>query len=122
VTSEPEDALVADDRVPQRLEDLLQFVESAARLVARGRDAYDADEMLQLAAESIVHKIGEAVSRLPDQFTRAHATVRWRPMKGMRNLIAHECEVIDYGILWNALEKELPKDAAAIRAIIDTMT
>ncbi|MXG91013.1 HepT-like ribonuclease domain-containing protein [Nocardioides flavescens] len=99
----------------------MEFADTAARLVRRGRAAYDADEMLRLAAESIVHKVGEAVSRLPDDFVAAHPTVSWRVMKGMRNRVADEYRAIDYAIVWGTLERDLPKDAAAVRAILAEM-
>lgn len=79
------------------------------------------DEMLPLAAESIMHKIGEAISRLPDDFTKAHPSVRWRPMKGMRNKIAHEYRIIDHDLIWNSLEQRLPQEAAEVRKILDQM-
>lgn len=109
------------ERVRETLRDLLEFADTAARLVRRGRAAYDADEMLRLAAESIVHKVGEAVSRLPDDFVAAHPTVSWRVMKGMRNRVADEYRAIDYAIVWGTLERDLPKDAAAVRAILAEM-
>lgn len=107
-----------DDQARRTLEDFLAFADAGARLVARGRSAYDADEMLQLASEAILHKVGEAIARLPDDVTARHPSVRWRPMKGMRNRIGHEYEVVDYAILWNALERRLPEDAAAVREIL----
>ena len=97
----------------------MEFADAGARLVDRGRQAYDDDEMLRLAAESIMHKIGETIGRLPDDFTKLHPSVSWRPMRGMRNKIAHEYEVVDYAIIWNALDLRLPKDAAEVRGILN---
>ncbi|MGI8576743.1 MAG: HepT-like ribonuclease domain-containing protein [Nocardioidaceae bacterium] len=85
------------------MNDLLAFTTIAGRLVARGRQAYDADEALRLAAEAVLHKIGEAVARLPDEFIDAHPDVLWRAMKAARNVVAHQYEQIDYNIIWNAL-------------------
>lgn len=99
--------------------DIVDFSRIAARLVSRGRPAYDHDEMLPLAAEALLHRVGEAVSRLPEALTAAHPEVRWRLMRGMRNLIAHEYEVVDPVIAWNTLVHELPVDAAAIQAILE---
>lgn len=89
--------------------------------MARGRTAYDSDEMLHYAAESIMHKVGEAVARLPDEFTAQHPGVRWRPMKGMRNRIAHQYEAVDYVMIWNALERRLPEDVEAVRSILEDL-
>lgn len=108
-----------DGRTQQVLEDFLEFAGIGARLVERGRDAYDNDEMLRLAAEAILHRIGEAVARLGDDFTKAHRQVSWRPMKGMRNLVAHEYGAVDYNILWNSLEHDLPREAVEVQRILD---
>jgi uncharacterized protein with HEPN domain len=108
-----------DGRTRQVLGDFLDFAATGARLVARGRATYDADEMLHLAAEAILHRIGEAVARLSDDFTKAHPQVHWRPMKGMRNLVAHEYGAVDYNILWNSLEHDLPHEAIEVQRILD---
>lgn len=107
-----------DRRARQALTDFLDFAGVAARLVARGRAAYDTDEMLRLAAEAILHRIGEAVARLGAEFVETHPTVSWRQMKGMRNLIAHRYGAVDHNILWNALERDLPRQAAQVRRIL----
>lgn len=106
------------DQELRALEDVLDFARIAERLVARGRQAYDRDEMLPLAAEAILQRVGEAVVRLPEEFVASHPQVRWRLMRGMRNLIAHEYQVVDPVIVWNTLARELPTDAAAIQAIL----
>ena len=103
------------------LEELLDFADAAARLVARGRKSYQSDEMLRLAAEALLHKIGEAVGRLDrddSAFIAAHPEVNWRPMKGIRNLVAHDYGAVDYDIIWNALERNLPQEAEQIRRIL----
>lgn len=101
------------------LSDLLAFTAMAHRLVARGREAYDADEALRLAAEAVLHKIGEAIARLPDEFIDAYQDVPWRTMKAIRNLVAHQYEQIDYDIIWNALAYRLPQYTERIRGIRD---
>ena len=108
-------------RTHAALLDLLQFSEMAARLVARGRAAYDRDETLRLAAEAITHRLGEAVARLSDEFMADHPQVEWRNIKGMRNIVSHQYAHIDYEILWNALADRIPVTADAIRGILARM-
>lgn len=107
-----------DSRTKRHLQDFLDFADAGRRLVARGRKAYDDDEMLRLAAEAILHRIGEAVARLDDDFVRAHPGIAWRRMKGMRNLLAHDYGAIDNHILWNALESNLPHEAKQVRRLL----
>lgn len=106
------------DRVVAVLNDLIRFADTASRIVARGKGVYDSDEVLRLAAEAILHKIGDAVARLPEEFVAANPDVAWRSMKATRNIVAHKYDQVDYEIIWNALERRLPLEAACIREII----
>jgi uncharacterized protein with HEPN domain len=110
------------DHERRTIDDIIDFSRSAARRMARGRRAYDHNEMLPLAAEAVLHRVGEAVARLPETLTADHPEVRWRPMRGMRNRIAHEYEGVDPVIVWSTLVHKLPVDTAAIRAILDGAT
>jgi uncharacterized protein with HEPN domain len=109
------------DRVARTLRDLLAFAAMAERLVRRGRAAYDQEEALRLASEAILHKIGEAVARLPDDFIDSHPEIPWRAMRATRNLVAHRYEQVDHEILWNALVQRLPEHAQRIRAILEDL-
>lgn len=113
------------DRTARTLLDFLEFADAAARLVARGKGDYDDDEMLRLAAEALLHKIGEVVARLDRDdpaLIADHPEVNWRPMKGMRNLVAHDYAAIDPEIVWTTLEKNLPQEARQVRRILDALT
>lgn len=116
---EPHDRGFLDARTRQTLLDFLRFAATGARLVARGREAYDGDEMLRLSAEAILHRIGETVARLDSEFTTTHPEVRWRAMKGMRNLVAHDYGAVDYDMLWNALARNLPQEADHVQHTLD---
>ena len=89
--------------------DLLDVCGSAERLVTRGRQAFDNDEISRLASEAIVSRLGEAVRRLPESFRDQHSSQRWAAMLGTRNLVAHDYARIDHDIIWNALQVEVPK-------------
>lgn len=112
----------AFDRTAKTLDDILRFGRIAADLVARGREAYDADEVHRLAAEAILHKVGEAIARLARddaEFVAAHPEVSWRLMKAMRNRIAHDYDVVDYDLVWNALQSRLPREIDRNRVLAE---
>lgn len=115
----PRGTASSQNRTRRTLHDFLAFTESGARLVVRGRQAYDSDEMVRLAAEAILHRVGEAVARLDAGFVTAHPNVSWRTMKAMRNLVAHQYGAIDHNIVWNALERDLPREAEEVRRILE---
>jgi uncharacterized protein with HEPN domain len=109
----PRDAETALDR--RTVQDLLEFCNQAARLVARGRKAYDADELLRLAGEAITHRVGEASGRLSQPFRNQHPDVPWRAIRGMRNVVAHDYGRIDHRIVWMTLQHDLPRLADALQ-------
>lgn len=106
------------ESVRDTLRDLVEFGGMAKRLVARGKDAYDQDETLRLAAEAILHRIGEAVARLPEQFVAANPEVEWRTIKATRNIVAHEYTRIDHEILWRGLANRVPAVAAYVEVLL----
>lgn len=107
-----------DQRTRQTLEEMVEFGAMSRRLVAKGRPAYDEDEYLRLASEAVAHKLGEAVARLPDEFVEAHPEVPWRGIKGLRNKVAHQYEQVDYNLIWNGFEQQLPANIEQIQKIL----
>lgn len=101
------------------LGDFRGFAAQAARLVARGRAAFDSDEMLHLAGDAVVVKLGAAVARMDERFVAAHPELSLRVVKDMRNLVAHEYDAIRPAIVWNALERELPVIDRLIAELLD---
>lgn len=96
------------DRTVASLQDFRGFAAQAARLVARGRAAFDGDEMLRLAADAVIVKLGACVARMDDRFVDDHPDLALRLVKDMRNLVAHQYDAIRPGIVWNTLERDLP--------------
>lgn len=112
----------SDPRLTRALQDLLDHGAAVARLVARGRPAYDADEMLQAAAEALLLRAGESVVRIdlaaPD-FIRLHPELRLRNLKDARNVVAHGYDIVDTGTLWEILEVHLPVVIDGVRELLD---
>jgi len=110
------------DRTQRALVDMVRFgVEIEQYVTALGEQNFYADRPTQLVAEALLHRMGEAVSRLDRDspaFVRAHPEIEWRKIKAMRNIVAHEYVFIDYRIVWRTLSVTLPKDLAAIRRLM----
>lgn len=111
----------SDDHVGRTLTDVLGFADEVRDyVIAPGEQNLYEDRQAQLVAEALIHRIGEAVTRLPEDFTDAHPDVSWRQMKRMRNVVAHEYGYIDYRIVWRALHRDLPQDVAVIERILQS--
>lgn len=104
------------DRDRRAVQDLVDFCAQAARLVARGQEAFESDEMLLLAAEALAQRVGEAASRLSRRFQDQHPDIPWRAIRGMRNLVAHGYGRIDDRIVWNTMTTDFPALADKLRA------
>jgi len=63
--------------------------------------------------------IGEAARSVPEAVRTAHAEVPWHKMQGLRNVIVHEYDSIDLGILWNVVHLDLPPLAPLLEALLE---
>ena len=97
------------EQLPRTLQDLADFIDMTREVTSRTREAYDADITLRLAGEAIVTRVGQAVSRLPENFKQVNPQVPWRSIKGARNLTSQYYHRIDHHIIWLTLERELPE-------------
>ena len=103
--------------VPQTLYELLDQLEAAGRLVSRGRQAYDSDEMLVFAAEAIVVRAGECVARMDQhapEFVREHPGLNLRDMKDARNFVAHGYDSVEADVLWDVISTFMPTLKAGV--------
>lgn len=111
--------------VNPRAAKLLWDVLDAARFVAdaiasRDADGFAADPMLRLAIERQLITIGEALARLrrdaPEvapQVPLLHQAV------GLRNILVHNYDGAEPGVVWDAASVHLPVLVAAILGLID---
>jgi uncharacterized protein with HEPN domain len=108
-------------QVRQGLEDIIRHAGAVARLVARGKEAFDADEMLRFAAEDLIIRLGESVQRIDQsdpEFASRHPTFDLRKLKDARNILAHGYDIVDYEIVWSIMERNIPVVATAIEGFL----
>jgi uncharacterized protein with HEPN domain len=103
----------------ERLLDILEAIERIELQAARGRAAFDEDELVQTAVVRWIEIIGEAASGLSNDVRQAHPEIPWRQMVAMRNVLVHGYFDIDVDLVWSVLEHDLPKLEAQIRAMIE---
>lgn len=53
--------------------------------------------------------IGEAASKLDDEFKGKYPDVPWYKIVGMRNLLVHEYFHVDLDQVWNTIQKSIPE-------------
>lgn len=95
-------------RVAKELLHIQRWLSVAASIVAKGKDAYDADEVAQEAGDSLMIKIGEAAKTLATRGVQAPAGVSWSDAAKNREKLAHHYSVIDRNVTWQTLSVSLP--------------
>ena len=70
---------------------------------------FDADADYQRSVSFSILQIGELSSGLSEEFRRATANrVQWGPMKGMRNLVAHNYGSMSRDVIWETAVTDIP--------------
>ena len=78
-------------RDPQeRLRDILDAIARIERYAARGREAFEQDELIQVWIVHHLQVIGEAAAQLGQNFHDAHPEVPWPQIVAMRNILVHK--------------------------------
>ncbi len=53
--------------------------------------------------------IGEATKRLSPTFRQQHLEIPWREIAGMRDIIVHKYDQLDFEVVWDVVQNKLPE-------------
>jgi len=89
--------------------------------MARGRARSDLDEdrQLELSIVRLLEIIGEAASRVPDEERERLPQIAWREIVDFRNRVIHGYDTVDFNIVWQIVQVDLPRLVAALEATVD---
>jgi uncharacterized protein with HEPN domain len=65
--------------------------------------------------------IGEATKRLSNGLREQCPTIPWRQMAGLRDVVIHDYDELDFDILWNVVHINLPEILPEIQATLDRL-
>jgi len=105
-----------DDR--ERLLDILEALERIDRYAREGRERLAQDELVQTWVLHNLQIVGESCRALSAQFRDAHPEIPWSRIVGMRNVLVHDYFGIDTDVVWEAVQKDVPRLREQIEAII----
>jgi uncharacterized protein with HEPN domain len=110
--------MTRDDRlVARQMLDAVQRI----RAIVQGqtREAFDGDEVRQLALLHLIQVLGEAASRTTAAFRDAHPELPWTQMVGMRNRIVHGYDDVDPDIVWRVATEDVEPVLAGLERIVE---
>ena len=110
MSKRPIDLLLNDIR--QAIDRIEQYIKNLSF------DAFSDDQKSVDAVVRNLEIIGEATSRLPDEFKEKYSEIEWYKVVGLRHRIVHEYFGIDLEIIWQILHKDLPELKHKIKHII----
>lgn len=100
------------------LRQIVEFADEIAVLVgARRREDLDTNREFRRALERCVELIGEAATRLPEEWRTSHPQIPWRQIIAMRNVMIHGYDIVVSDVLWDVATNDVPKLRKVIRAL-----
>ena len=78
--------------------------------------------LLHFKFELAIHHlliIGEACSQVSDSLKNEYPDVPWTGPIDVRNMIAHEYFRVDFNIIWNIVDRNLPPFKKQIQKLLD---
>ncbi len=104
------DKLLVDDIV-KAIEEINQFVEGYTF------ESFIADAKTKAAVIRNLEIIGEAASAISTQTISQYPLIEWKQMKQLRNKLIHEYFGIDYLIVWELLQDQIPYNYEFLKKI-----
>ena len=74
--------------------------------------------MLNLALVRLMEVVGEAATRIPEEFKSRYPEIPWRRITGLRNRLAHGYDTVDFDILWDIIQDEIPSLIGHLEAAV----
>jgi len=62
--------------------------------------------------------IGEATKRLAQTFRQQHSGIPWREIAGMRDVIIHEYDQLDFDVVWDVVQNKLSELLSLIEVLL----
>jgi len=98
---------------------MLDHAQEAVKMVqGRRRADSDSDRLLNLALVRLMEVIGEAATRVPEDFRRRYPKVHWRDIADLRNRLIHGYDTVNFDRLWTIIEQDLPPLIEQLGAIV----
>jgi uncharacterized protein with HEPN domain len=87
---------------------LYHALEARDMVIGKQRSDLDTDRKLNLALVRLLEIVGEAAARVSDEGRKSLPQIPWPGIVGLRNRLIHGYDEVDFDILWDILDLDLP--------------
>ena len=102
-----------------RLQHMLERAVEAVQLAqGRTRADLDADRIFDLAITRLLEIVGEAAARVSQSTRDQNAQIPWVAISGLRNRLIHGYDDVDFDILWDVVQNDLPALISQLQSIV----
>jgi uncharacterized protein with HEPN domain len=106
-----------------RVKHMIDAVDEAIGFAqAKKRGDLNKDRMLTVALMREIEVVGEAASKISEDFKRLHPEIPWALIIGMRNKLIHAYFDINLDILWRTVTVNLPLLKEQLDSILEPST
>ena len=103
-----------------RFRHMLDHAQEAIGMVqGKSRADLDADRKLNLALVRLLEVIGEAAARVSADGQSRLPEIPWPAIAGLRNRLIHGYDEVDFDILWDIIQIDLPPLVTALRRALN---
>ena len=110
---------------PDNRQRLLHILEAIAKIETYLQDfdeeKFRHDEKTSAAVTWQLAVIGEAVANLTDELREENSQIAWHKISGTRNHLIHGYFTIDFDIIWDTTQNDLPNLKTEIEKILENL-
>jgi uncharacterized protein with HEPN domain len=100
---------------------LLDIIAASRRVIRYAQKVekpeLEADDEKQSAILYQIIVLGEAVKRLTSDFRERYPDIPWRQIAGMRDILAHQYDDVDFEVIWEATQNDMPRLLAMVEPL-----
>jgi uncharacterized protein with HEPN domain/GNAT superfamily N-acetyltransferase len=101
------------------LRKMLKYCDDSRKYaIGKTLSEFTSDERSLVFSIFSLSQLGELVTVLDKSFTAQYNEIPWNALKSIRNRIVHDYEGVQYKIIWNIIQNEIPVLAEAIHKIL----
>lgn len=97
---------------------ILECIENIENYTKEGKGKFIESTLIQDAVIRNLEIVGEASKKISIDTKNIYSELSWREMAGLRDVLIHDYFGVDIKIVWNVVEKELPKVKKGVEEIL----
>lgn len=97
---------------------ILECIERIESYVAKGKDSFFAEPLIQDAVIRNFEVIGEAAKRIPDTYRLANPGIPWRSLSALRDVLIRQYEGVSLPEVWQVIEQDLQPLKASVFSLL----